>query len=248
MGTTTKLVTAGTVRVAAPLVSTNDSDPTLSLPSGVPGGVPIIAAKVDLAGQTGSVEIDLVTDPAGLYQFTDYLSILSLGAGSTLLYTLTWRDENGPQSTAASPIGNEGSGNLMGSLIGAFGGDSLKLIMLPLYAVSGTPIHVSLAAQGADGIAAASVTVGAAGTGYAIGDTGQVITGDTPADYQVLTVDGAGGVLTFSITSPGELFTISTGNATSVTTGAGDGTFEVDITALTGADILFAYHVSLEKV
>lgn len=242
---TTKLVTAGTVRVASPLVSTNDSDPTLSLPTGVPGGVPVIAAKVDLAGQTASVDFDLVADPSGLYAFLDYLTILSLGVGSSLLYTLTWRDEGGPR-TLAQTCNAIGSGSLLGTVLSAFG--NLTLPPQTLFAVSGTPVHVSLEAQGADGIATASVTAGAAGTGYAIGDTGQVTTGDTAADYQVLTVDGGGGVLTFSVTSPGSLFTISTGNATSVTTGAGDGTFEVDITALTAADILFAYHVSLEQV
>lgn len=237
---TTRLVTAGTVKVASPLVSTNDSDPTLSLPTGIPGGVPVIAAKVDLAGQTAGVAFDLVANPSGLYAFLDYLTVLSLGAGDTVSYALTWRDESGPQSLAVV-ITAESSVSLQGQL---FDGG---LMPLTLFAVSGTPIHVSLDLA-ATGAAAAAVTAGNAGTGYAVGDTGQIDTGGDNAGYTVLTVDGSGGVLTVSITTPGTGYSISTGNPTQVTTGAGDGALQLDITALSAADVLFAYHVSLEQV
>jgi hypothetical protein len=43
------------------------------------------------------------------------------------------------------------------------------------------------------------------GAGYAIGDTGTILgTTGTPATYQILTVSGGGGVLTYFITSPGD--------------------------------------------
>jgi len=78
-------------------------------------------------------------------------------------------------------------------------------------------------------ITAAAVQGGHAGTGYAEGDTGTI--NGTGSTYTVLTVGGGGSVATFSFT-PGSGNSVSTDNATSVLTGAGDGNFEVNITAV----------------
>jgi len=92
-------------------------------------------------------------------------------------------------------------------------------------------------------ILTSSVTAGNAGTGYVIGDTGQV-TGygfvtDILARYVVDTVDGGGAVLTYHLTSNGAGYkTGTTGNATS-TSGAqpGIGTgFQIDVNSVTPGD------------
>lgn len=74
-------------------------------------------------------------------------------------------------------------------------------------------------------IKTASVTAG--GTGYVVGDTGLITTGDGFATYTVLTLSGS-GVLTFAITFGGSKYTVSAGNATSATSGVGTG-FTVNI-------------------
>ena len=76
---------------------------------------------------------------------------------------------------------------------------------------------------------AAVVHSGAAGTGYAPGDTGTI--DGTGSTYQVLTVGGSGAVATFRFT-PGQGNSVESDVATSVLTGSGDGTFTVDITAV----------------
>jgi len=83
--------------------------------------------------------------------------------------------------------------------------------------------------------AIAAAGVNAAGTGYGIGDTGEIDqAGGVPATYTVLTVGGAGEVLTFSLTSGGSGYVAPTvGATTTVLTGGGDGAFTVDITAIT---------------
>ena len=87
--------------------------------------------------------------------------------------------------------------------------------------------------QGA--ITAANIHAGAAGTGYAPGDTGTI--NGTGSTYEVLTIGGGGSVATFAFT-PGSGNVISAGIATSVLTGAGDGAFEVDISAV-GNNVLY---------
>lgn len=84
-------------------------------------------------------------------------------------------------------------------------------------------------------ITAAGIHAGAAGTGYAPGDTG-VING-TGATYTVLTVGGGGAVATFRFT-PGSGNAIANNVATSVLTGGGDGAFAVDISAV-GNNVLY---------
>jgi hypothetical protein len=86
------------------------------------------------------------------------------------------------------------------------------------------------------GISAASVTAG--GTGYAIGDTGTITTGNGDATYRVLTVSGLGAVLTFAITFPGSGYATGAGQATA-TGGAQPGVgvnFTVDVTAINNGD------------
>lgn len=79
-------------------------------------------------------------------------------------------------------------------------------------------------------VTVANVTFGAGGTNYAPGDTGVVdgINGGSGATYTVLTVGGSGAVTSFSIT-PGSGYVVENSNPTSVLTGNGDGTLEIDI-------------------
>jgi hypothetical protein len=86
------------------------------------------------------------------------------------------------------------------------------------------------------GVGAASV--GAGGTGYAIGDTGTITTGNGDATYRVLTVDGLGAVLTFAITFPGSGYATGNGQATA-TGGAQPGVginFTVDVNSIVNGD------------
>jgi hypothetical protein len=81
--------------------------------------------------------------------------------------------------------------------------------------------------QGA--ITGAAVHAGAAGSGYAPGDTGTI--DGTGSTYQVLSVGGGGAVATFRLT-PGSGNVVQSDVATAVLTGSGDGTFAVDITSV----------------
>jgi hypothetical protein len=83
-----------------------------------------------------------------------------------------------------------------------------------------------------------STTLAAGGLGYAIGDTGVIAAGNFDATYQVLTVDGAGAVLTYSITSPGTSYLPANGVTTNIggaQPGAGAG-FTINITAVALGD------------
>jgi hypothetical protein len=84
----------------------------------------------------------------------------------------------------------------------------------------------------------ATATLGAGGAGYAANDTGVITTGFGDATYKVLTVGGGGAVLTFSITAPGNAYTVGNGQATA-TGGAQPGVgagFTVNITAVQKGD------------
>jgi hypothetical protein len=97
-----------------------------------------------------------------------------------------------------------------------------------LYFSAGSVYHV-----GPINTAGCSVTSGSAGTGYAPGDTGQIDgEGDGGAAYTVLTVGGGGAVLTFSVTAGGTGYVPQTGVTTTVASGGGDGTFEVDVNSV----------------
>lgn len=85
-------------------------------------------------------------------------------------------------------------------------------------------------------ITAAAIHAGAAGTGYAPGDTG-VIDG-TGSTYTVLTVGGGGAVASFRFT-PGSGNVDQNNVPTTVLTGGGDGAFAVDISAVAD-NVLYA--------
>lgn len=76
------------------------------------------------------------------------------------------------------------------------------------------------------GIATSAVNAG--GSGYAPGDTFEC----NDATGVVLTVDGGGAVLTYSITDPGFESLVANGVATSKLTGGGDDLFTIDIQTL----------------
>lgn len=74
------------------------------------------------------------------------------------------------------------------------------------------------------------------GSNYAVGDTGTVNGGDGIAAYEVLTVSGAGVVLTYSLTSPGTNYAVSD-NVETTSDGAQPGVglgFKIDILVVSG--------------
>lgn len=58
------------------------------------------------------------------------------------------------------------------------------------------------------GTAITLATLDSGGTGYAVNDTGTLTAGSSDATYTVLTVDGSGTVLTFSLTSGGTSYNV----------------------------------------
>jgi hypothetical protein len=79
-------------------------------------------------------------------------------------------------------------------------------------------------------VTAATVTPGNAGLLYAVNDEGTIAGGDGTAVYRITAVT-AGAVNTVTV-SGGAGYVPATGVATTVTTGAGDGTLELNITAI----------------
>jgi hypothetical protein len=74
------------------------------------------------------------------------------------------------------------------------------------------------------------------GSDYAVGDTGIINGGDGIAAYEILTVDGLGAVLTYSLTSPGTAYATGA-NVETTNDGAQPGVgvgFKVNITAVSG--------------
>ncbi len=145
-------------------------------------------------------------------------------------------------------IGATGTGVLHSSISGLTGSGASTLIIPQLSFDAGAvdftapylgqPLMLVLVggAFAAGGIETA--TIGAAGTGYAPGDTGTITTGDGNAHYQVLTVGGLGDVTSFLITAPGTGYAAGAGQATA--TGApqaGIGiNFTVNITKINDGD------------
>ena len=81
-----------------------------------------------------------------------------------------------------------------------------------------------------------SYTLGAAGTGYAVNDTGTITTGGGNATYKITAVSG-GAVTTFTITAPGTGYSTGNGQATATggaQPGSGSG-FTVNIVSPDGA-------------
>lgn len=84
----------------------------------------------------------------------------------------------------------------------------------------------------ADDFAAGAVltsSLAAGGTGYSIGDTGTINSGDFNAAYTIDTVGGSGNVLTYHLTNGGAQNVPTSAVATTVVTGGGDGAFTVNI-------------------
>ncbi len=106
----------------------------------------------------------------------------------------------------------------------------------PLSDFAGQALFLDLSAAISGGsIATSAVTGGNAGTLYAASDTGTVSgCGAGDAAYTVNTVDGGGGVLTYTITGAGTNYIVTTGCTTSTGGGQpGVGTgFEIDVTAI----------------
>lgn len=95
-----------------------------------------------------------------------------------------------------------------------------------------------------------SAAVGAAGTGYAVGDTGTLSGGSADATYQVTSIGANGAITGFTLTNPGTSYvTMSLANTARAGTQAGAGiNFKAAIgvsTATTGtAEVLALYYVT----
>src|ERR1700690_2295231 len=110
------------------------------------------------------------------------------------------------------------------------------------FAQSPAPLTLQVGRQ--DSTALIGGTLAAAGTGYAVGDTGTVAGGTAGklAIYKVLSITGGGGtgpVATFAIISGGTGYTAAVGAATTATTGSGSG-LTVTTTGLVGETPLIA--------
>lgn len=91
----------------------------------------------------------------------------------------------------------------------------------------------------ADGVR--SATIGAPGSGYAVGDTGTLTTGGGDATYRITSVGALGVVTGFVITTPGNGYSTGNGQATA-TGGAQPGVginFTVNVNSLTIGDGTF---------
>ena len=98
------------------------------------------------------------------------------------------------------------------------------------------PRIVLLKRTGTAGQILASTLGSSIGTGYAPGDVSQ-LPGAIPQLLTVGTVDGSGGVLTYTLTDypssqPGQGYTVASNVATTVNTGGGDGTLTINITSV----------------
>lgn len=82
-----------------------------------------------------------------------------------------------------------------------------------------------------------SSTVGIPGTGYVVGDTGNITGGDGSATYQIASVGGLGDVISFAVPGTGHIYAVNASQATvngGSQPGIGTG-FTVNILAVTGA-------------
>lgn len=93
----------------------------------------------------------------------------------------------------------------------------------------GNPLEISTNGQNLTGGSPNTpLTVGVAGTGYAPGDTG-TWGAFNAFTYTVLTVNGGGGVVTYSTNTSGNDWTFAGNQPTSVSTGGGDGAFKIHV-------------------
>jgi hypothetical protein len=88
-------------------------------------------------------------------------------------------------------------------------------VLIPLAQIDGQPIYVASAVDPPWSGPIVTTALNNGGTGYAIGDTGTLDGGGVLADYIVDTVDLiTGAVLTYNLTSFGDLYTVTVGDTT----------------------------------
>jgi len=236
-------VQAGLIEQATYVVAVNTDT------GGPGGGFPTVVAAINLTGQSGSQTITLLASPVtGDYSLNDYMTVLTPDPSTGVTLGASWADESGPQ-TGAAAIGNAATGNI--SITAAnfldtpVPGEPGRTPGFTIHAVAGTPIQIEISAI-ASGVQSATPTLGNAGLLYALGDTGTINNlAGVPATYQVTGIGAGGAVTSVTVTFPGSGFSVSTGNTTTVTTGAGDGTLELDITAIAPSLFVYDYHVTL---
>ncbi len=100
-------------------------------------------------------------------------------------------------------------------------------------AVNWENLPLSLNGFNVDGGPLLTSSKGSGGSGYAPDDTGVLDNGG--ATYQVLTVDGGGAVLTYSITDPGTFCTVGNGQTTTPDAGGGSG-FTINVLTVSSGD------------
>lgn len=207
-----------------------------------PGTSAAIAATVTAASsglltarvEVSSVELlDLLANPVELIGAPGAGKINHVVAGPVWIWTLVGSPYSGDSSQAV--VAYDGAGVLIAQS-GTDNDANLVFTNNPAsegYArnnLENKAVQLSGEIFVAGSIASASVST--SGLLYAPGDTGEVTSGQGDATYTVLTIGGGGEVLTFSIDTPGIGYVLGAGQATLVSTGAGDGAFTISVDSL----------------
>lgn len=210
------------------------------------GGFPKVVAAVNYTAQSGDLSFNLLADPVtGDYTLNDVFAITTTDASTTYNYQVNWADDNagggifGAFGPYTSPNGSGSTSQ--NNPFGAFGvGPGTGIVPgleatapTVFHAITGTPIAVAITVTPSAAATARPSAGSYGGTGYAPGDTGTFSAGDGAAAYTVSTVDGSGGVLTFTATG-GTTYPDLGSSASTVVTGAGDGNFHAILTAAAG--------------
>lgn len=210
--------------------------------SGGGGGLPSIVATVNMAGNTGSIAFDLLAAPNGQYVLNDVIHVTTADSNSKLVYSIAWN----PDGVTAQVANVSGIGN--GSMQGLLDNQGFvgKTAPTTIIAQAGAPIAVSVTITTNGGLASAVPSAGGAGLGYTIGDTVGVLAGNFDAVLTVGTVNGSGGVLTLTVSTPGTDYSTASGQATFPISATGSG-LTVNITAAASL-LVYDYDATLMQV
>lgn len=225
----------GGVGITKSLTCTDSSTATVALN---------VVACANYTGQSGNLSFNLLPDtlPSGMYQLNDTLIIETPDSSSALDYFFEYNPGPGALGVEVDITSVTGAGSVSansGALTFIATGGAVTAIANGLtspssiYAVTGTPISVTITVTPTS-VGTIQPSVGYyGGSGYAPGDTGTFTAGDGMATYTVSTVNGSGGVLTFTATG-GTTYPDLVSSGSVVVTGGGNGQFIARLTASAG--------------